>query len=513
MMTDQKSMEKTLADKEGELSKLAALEKENKSLKKSLGEALKQIEWLKEQFKLTQAKKFASSTETSQFLQFDLFADQEGEEQDVQEESKETISYTHKKKKVGRQLDTSNLPRERQVHDLSDEEKCCGGCGEQMKRMGEDKSEQLEFIPAQLKVIEHVRPKYTCHDCNTIKMAPSNSSAIKKGMAGNSLIAEVVVNKYEWHEPFYRQSQRFLSQGAMLPRNTMVNWALQASECLAPISQALWEQLKSIHVLQADETRVKMLDDNKTGFMWCYHSCDPNNRFVLFAYADSRASQVPEKHLADYKGILQTDGYSGYNSFRASESVINIGCFAHCRRKFVDVVKISGNKTGKAHQAVSDIGKLYEIERNIKELSVEERKAIRQEKAKPILDKFNKWLRDALEKTPPKSKLGQAIGYALNQWDYLYEYINHGEVDIDNNGVENKIRPFALGRKNWLFVGNQRGADAAALYYSLIQTCKLHDISPRAYLKYVLGHTDALRRKEIDAKELLPQFIDKTKLG
>jgi transposase len=291
-----------------------------------------------------------------------------------------------------------------------------------------------------------------------------------------------------------------------------VNWVLSLYEVLSPLVKAMWEQLKDTRVLQADDTRVKMLATNKQGFMWCYRGCDPDKTFVIFSYNGSRTGTVPSEHLKDFKGILQTDGYSGFNELRTKPCIISVGCFAHCRRKFVEVIKVSGNATGKANEAVKTIERLYEIEREAKGLSFSERHSLRQEKAKPILEGFKQWLITSSEKVGEKSKLSQAIHYALNQWDYLSAYINHGEVEIDNNWCENQIRPFALGRKNWLFVGNQRGADAAALFYSLIQSCILNNIEPRKYFNYMLKHVKEMRIGTIEAKNLLPQNIDVKKL-
>ncbi len=232
-------------------------------------------------------------------------------------------------------------------------------------------------------------------------------------------------------------------------------------------------------------------------------------RFVIFDYHLSRGAEVPTTRLVNFQGKLQTDGYSGYNTLRDREDIENFGCFAHCRRKFNDAKKVAGNSTkGLAAQAIKTIAKLYRIEKKIKSYVPKEKKAYRQEHAKPILKAFFKWLTENQPKVLPKSKLGDAFTYALNQWSQLSAYADHGEVHIDNNLVENLIRPFALGRRNWLFVGNERGGHAAALLYSLIQTCKLNNINSRAYFEYILNQVPKLRRGEIEAKSLLPQFIE-----
>jgi transposase len=488
------------------------LEEENKKLKQELSEATAKINWFTEQFRLMQARKFGRSTEQSSVIQFDWLPETLEEASATEpEEDKSTGILLRKTKSQGRRIDTSKLQRGRIVHDLP--EACCPSCQGDVIKMGEDVAEQLEYIPGSLKVIEHVRIKYSCRPCDTIKMAEKPPAPVPKCMAGASLLTEVILSKYQRHIPMYRQSQILLSEGIDIPANTLVNWGLSLYEVLAPLAKAMWEQLKNTDVLQADDTRVKMLATDKQGFMWCYRSCDPEKRYVIFSYNESRAGKVPSEHLKDFKGILQTDGYSGFNELRIKPGIINIGCFAHCRRKFVEVIKVSGNATGKANEAVKIIEKLYEIEREAKGLGFSERYALRQEKSKPILEGFNQWLKSSAEKVGTKSKLSQAVHYALNQWEYLSAYINHGEVEIDNNGVENQIRPFALGRKNWLFVGNQKGADASALFYSLIQTCILNEIEPRKYFNYLLRHVKEMRVGTIEAKDLLPQNIDVRKLS
>lgn len=481
--------------------------------KKELEKSKEQIRWFEEQFKLYKQRQFGKKAEQLKALNavqldlFDILEEATSVEEQVAE--KETITYTRNKKSCGRKLNTANLPREVELHDIAD--KHCECCGNELEKIGEDRSEQIEYIPEQLKVIEHIRPKYTCRHCATIKSAQKPEAPLAKSMAGASLIAEIILKKYHYHLPLYRQSKIFHQQGLDLPDNTLGNWVMQAGGLLEELNEALWQQIPVSKVLQADETPVNVLTENKQGYMWCYHGYTKDNRFVIFEYSNSRSGTVASNRLKDYQGILQTDGYSGYNELRGKENIINIGCFAHCRRKFAEIVKIS-KQTGKAHVAISYIKQLYKIESESQNIAAEARKKVRQEQAKPILDKFKEWLEKSLPQSPPQSAIGKAISYALNQWKYLYEYVNHGDVPIDNNLVENQIRPFALGRKNWLFAGNEKGANVAALFYSLIQTCLMNNINPRNYLIYVLKQVHKLRRNEINPASLLPQFIDKNLL-
>jgi len=486
-------------------------------LKANLEEAEKKINWFMEQFKLSKQRQFGKKNESSEYLQLNLIFDEDEESAEALEVSEElsateTITYSRKKKTVGRKIDTSKLPREVINHDLSLDQKHCDKCGKELEKFGEDRSEQLEYIPAQIKVIEHVCAKYSCRCCETVKTASKPEKPIAKSMATPSLIAEVIIKKYSHHLPWYRQSKIFAQEGIDIPANTICNWYLQAGEVLEPLREALKAQLNNTDVLQADETPVKVLKGNIRGYMWCYHSCNPKNRFVLFEYNDSRSGKVVSDNLRDYQGILQTDGYSGYNGMRSKDNVISLGCWAHCRRHFADVVKIS-SKAGKAHEVMKWISKLYQIESEAREqrLSFAERKKLRQERSPIILQTIC----DLITKTSPptKSALGKAITYASNQWKYLIKYVDYGEVEIDNNWIENQIRPFALGRRNWLFLGNERSANIAAFFYSLIQTCILNDIDARKYLNYVLNQTGKMRRNEIDSTSLLPQFINRDLLA
>lgn len=493
---------------------IALLAKENLQLKLRLESAEKKIDLLIEQNKLLRQRQFGKKTENSKQLELELVFDEDetlNQDEAETEEPKvtETVTYTRTKKTTGRKIDTTNLPREQIIHDLSDADKCCGQCGKELVKFGEDHSEQLEYIPATLKVIEHISYKYTCRHCETVITAAKPQMPIAKSMAAPSLITEVIIKKFEHHLPWYRQSKIFTQDGLDIPANTICNWYLQAGEALEPLKKALFAQLDKIHILQADETTVKLLKEDLKGYMWCYHSLEPNNRFLLFEYNDSRGGAVVNNTLSNYQGLLQTDGYSGYNELRHKDGVINLGCWAHCRRKFAEIVKIA-TSAGKAHEVVKWIAKLYAIEAEAKALCLDftKRKALRQQKAKPILDKIHGLVSQAKPST--KSALGAAITYTLNQWLYLIKYIEHGEAEIDNNWCENQIRPFAVGRKNWLFLGNERSAHIASFFYSIIQTCRINQIDPRKYLIYVLSQAGNIRLGTVKPTDLLPQFIDKS---
>ena len=445
-------------------------------------------------------------------MQGELFDENLQPEETTDEEPElETISYERKTtKKKGRLIDTSNLPKETIVYDLPEKDKTCD-CGCELHKIGDDVSQQIDYIPASLKLIEHVRAKYSCRACQTIKSAKKPESPLGKCMATERFVADVIIKKYEQHLPLYRQSQILEQNGATIPDNTLGNWVMNAADVLSPIGDALWQQLDNTNILQADETTVKILKPDKKGYFWGYHSYKPDNRFITFEFNLSRSGDIPSHRLKNYSGILQSDAYGGYNSLRAKPNVINIGCWDHARRKFADTIKVCNNNTnGVAGTLMKFINKLYKIEKEAKSLTYEQRYNLRQEKSKLILAELKKSYMKI--SAPPKSLLGKAITYLNNNWDELTEYIKHGEAQLSNCWIENEIRPFAIGRKNWMFVGNEISANKAALIYSIIQTCKMNSINAKNYISYILQQGHKLRRKEIDPVKLLPQFIDKSLL-
>ncbi len=316
-----------------------------------------------------------------------------------------------------------------------------------------------------------------------------------------------MINKYRYHLPFYRQSKMFAAHQLSIPDNTLAGWAMGGAEQLSPLGEAMWDQLKLTRALQVDETPVKILNPEKKAYMWLYHSYLPGQRFVIFDFSLTRAASAVNERLATYEGLLQTDAYSGYHTQRKRKAIVSFGCWDHARRKFADVIKAAGNnKSGKAGKMLEKIAKLYDIEKNIKSLPADERQSIRQQESAPTLAALRSFLWKI--NAPPKSLLGVAVTYCKNQWDDLVRYVDYGDAQISNCWVENQVRPFAVGRRNWLFVGNENSAKKAALIYSLIQSCELNNIDPRAYLVYVLNQVHRMRRKEVNPAVLLPNTID-----
>ena len=479
-------------------------------------EKIKQLEeknqYLLEQFRLAQHKQFGKSSETHAG-QGELFNEAEQIIDEVPSEEKET---THKKNnQPKRQALPKDLARETIVVDLTDEEKVCDCCGHDLHQMGEKKSEQLKFIPAEVKVIETVRPQYSCRHCEKtdtkvqIKIAAVPSQPIPKSIATASLLSQIITSKYQYSLPLYRQETMFKQHGIELNRKTMSEWMIKCSTLFKPIIEQLHQHLLRQPVVQADETTLKVIREDKNKcYMWVYCSGtdSPNDNaiknIVLYDYQVSRAGSCAVDYLNGFEGYLQADGYAGYEQVDAEL----IGCMAHARRKFVDAQTAEPkNKSGRANLAVRKIAKLYRIEKEIKDLPANEKFKIRQEKSKPLLNDFKKWLDKSIQQVLPKSAIGKAIQYSLNQWDKLSGYIKNGDINIDNNRAERAIKPFVIGRKNWMFCTTASGANASAILYSLIETAKANGLTPFNYLMFLL---EELPNQPEDLEHLMPWNVE-----
>jgi len=403
-----------------------------------------------------------------------------------------------RKKRNGRRRLPEDLPRERVVHDVPEGERTCSCCGEAMQPFGEDTTEELDFVPAQLLVREHVRPKYSCRTCQEgVKQADLPPRPIEKGRPGPGLLAHVLVSKYVDHLPLYRQSRMFERHGVELHRSTLCDWVRVCAETLRPVVALLKQGIVASRVTQADETPLLVLDKRNRGrrhlgYLWAYRGPEGE---TVYEYRPTRGGEGPREFLKDFEGKLQTDGYQAYDGL--SPKIVEVGCWAHARRKFVQA---QASAPAQAKEALDLIRGLYRVERKAKGLPAEERAALRREEAAPGLaalrQRLEAWQPDVL----PKSPLGEAVGYAIRQWPTLERYLDDGELDIDNNAIERAIRPVALGRKNWLFCGSEDGAHRAATLYSLIESCKAQGVEPFAYFADVLARTATAT-----ARELLPR--------
>lgn len=399
------------------------------------------------------------------------------------------------------------LPRVEVIVDLTDEDKICDCCQNPLHQMGESSSEALEFVPAHIKVIKTIRPKYACRQCEkdgiegVVKSAVMPATPIPKSIATPSLLSQIITCKYQFGLPLYRQETMLGDIGIELSRQTMSSWMLRCAELLSPLYQRLKEALLSQSVIHADETPLKVINaDKATSYMWLYccgddKSSDKTN-VVLFDYHNSRAGQCAVDFLDGYSGYMHVDGYKAYEQTGA----ILVACLAHIRRKFIDA-KGNNKKTGKADVALNLIGKLYGIEQYIKDKTIDEKFKLRQEKSKPIVDELYQWLMKHEDKVPPKMALGKAINYAINQFKKFERYLEDGGLNIDNNRAERAIKPFVIGRKAWLFSNTSSGANASAILYSLVETAKANGLVVHDYISHCLQHI-AEQPNNLDA--LLP---------
>ena len=402
--------------------------------------------------------------------------------------SVQTIEYTRKKKEnsseklhTGRMRLPASLPREQVI--IEPTEDVSGWI-----KIGEEITEELERIPGKLFVRQYVRPKYARPDGEGVVMAELPARPIDKGIAGPGLLAQIIIDKYTDHLPIHRQIQRFEREGIKLPASTLTDWISATCTLLGPLYEMLRKEVLSCTYLQADETPIKVLDKNKKGtthrgFHWVYHA--PQERLVLFDYREGRGREGPTECLKDFKGYLQTDGYVVYEDFASKLGVTLLSCMAHARRKFDEA---KDNDLARASHVLTEMQKLYALERQAKEngLSIDELLLLRQQHAIPVLDNLKTWMLENYKTVLPKSAIGQALNYSLQRWDKLSLYTTNGRLQIDNNLVENAIRPVAIGRKNYLFAGSHNGARRAAMLYSFLGTCKMNNVNPFDWLRDVL---------------------------
>ena len=377
-------------------------------------------------------------------------------------------------------------------------------CGCQLKRIGEDVSEKLDYVPGEFTVERHIRGKWVCTSCETLIQAPIPPQVIDKGIPTAGLLAQVLVAKYADHLPLYRQERIFGRAGLEIPRSTLAEWVGACGVQLQPLVDALRHALLEHGVLHADETPVSMLAPGKKkthkAYVWAYCTTAFSDlKATVYDFAPGRAGEYARTFLGDWQGKLVCDDYAGYKA-GFGQGITEIGCMAHARRKFYDLHE--ANKSELAARALDYIGGLYEIERDTKDQPPDKRQQIRQTKAKPLADALHQWMLAHRQKVPDGSGTARALDYSLKRWTALTRYLDDGAVPIDNNRVENQIRPWALGRSNWLFAGSLRSGQRAAAIMSLIQSAKLNGHDPYAYLKDVLTRLPTQKNSAI--AELLP---------
>ncbi len=401
-----------------------------------------------------------------------------------------------------------HLPRKEVRLDVESHE--CPGCGGRLHAIGEATSEMLDWVPAQLRVVRIRRPKYGCRACGTIHQAPAPERIIAKGLATPGLIAQVLVSKYCDHTPLYRQAQILARHGARIERSTLASWVGGACWWLEPLQARLAAHVFASTKLFADDTPIPVLDPGrgrtKTGRLWVYARDDrpwagPDPPAAVYFYSPDRKAERPAAHLESFQGVLQVDGYAGFETLAESEEVVLAACWAHARRKFYDFRQATGSPI--AEEALRRIAELYAVEKAIRGQGAEARRLAREAESRPLIAAMKPWLEDQLRRVPPRGGLAEAIRYALARWPALCRFLDDGRIELDNNPVERAIRPVALGRKNHLFAGSDGGGERWAMVSSLIATAKLNDVEPYAYLKDVLERmTDGHPVNRLD--DLLP---------
>jgi transposase len=398
------------------------------------------------------------------------------------------------KRRPARRPLPAHLPRHQLVHAAPSVCPCCSGL--RFRKLGEDKTESLERVPAQWIVVVHVFEKLACRTCDTIVQAPAPSHPIARGRAGPQLLAEIAFAKYRAHQPLNRQRDIYANEGVDLEVSTMADWIGATAATLMPIRDAIETHVMAAERVHTDDTTVPVLAKGQctTGRLWTYVRDDAPfggkaAPAALFHYSPNREGEHPQKHLAGYTGIMQADAYSGYNALyvegRKPGVILEAACWSHGRRKFFELARLQ--KAPIAIEAVRRIDELLAIEREINGLAPEQRLAVRQERARPLVDEFEKWLRTERKKLSTKSPLAKAMDYSMKRWCAFARFLDDGRICMTNNAAERAVRGIAVGRRNWTFCGSDSGGHRAAVFYTLIETCKLNDVDPRAWLADVLA--------------------------
>ncbi len=491
-----------------------------------LDEQRSRIAQLEEWVRLLRSQRFGRSSERASSDQLGLFneAEQTADAVPLASDGGEAVVPVpaHERRRAGRRPLPDWMERVEVLHDLSEAEKICAADGTPLVEIGREATEQLEVIPMQVFVRRHVRPKYACPKCHAgVKIAALPPQPIPRSLASPSLLASVAISKYADGLPLYRQEAMLVRGGIDLSRATLAHWMVALGDLVQPLVNLMREEILGSGYVQCDETTFPVLKEpgktaSSPGYLWVLHGGARASPGVIFEYAPSRSSAVAKQLLEEFAGTLQTDGYAGYDELGARPGVRHLGCFAHARRHFVDALKGQprsrsgrrGPKVSVAEQGLAQIQALYAIERTLREATPEQRARVRAERAGPVLEKLRAWLDASRDRVPPQSLTGKALGYLDRQWPKLVRYLEDGRAEIDTNQVENAIRPFVIGRKNWLFADTVRGAHASANLYSVIESAKACGLEPFAYLRHVLSELPQATTLE-QIERLLPQRVDR----
>jgi len=486
------------------------------SQEEQLTQQAQRIEALEQQLRLMLSKQYGRKSEGIPASQLALFDDDSTDEASQSEsEVNDNITVSYNRKRGKRSKIKAELERRPVHYELSEADKQCE-CGSELKEIGSVSSEQYEYIPAQVIVIEHIQHQYACPCCEgQLILAKKPEQPLPKSNAGASLLAHISTTKYVDGVPLHRQETQLARLNIDLNRNTMARWLIQLATKFIPLMNLLEDAIRAGPLIQCDETPFQVLLESgrkatSQSYMWVRRGGALGQEVVLYRYDQHRSSSVAMELLSDYEGYVQCDGYSAYSCLE-SKGMTLVGCMAHARRKFNDALNALGKKESaqrtKAAKAIRYFKQLYAIEAQQKHSCDAERYLARQEQAIPILEEFKTWLDQQAHSVLPNSQLGKAVRYTLNQWPKLIRYCDKGYLPIDNNADERAIRPFAIGRRNWLFSASTDGAHTNARFYSLIETCKLHGHEPYAYLTYVFKELAAAQSVE-DFEALLPWQLD-----
>ena len=478
----------------------------NEELRAEIEQLRQQVQWLMEQFRLAKHRQFGPSSEQTSYDQMSLFneAEQTSDLADPEPTITEVKAHSRKKARLTTDKLPKDLPVETVVHELPEDKRVCSACGNPLHKMGEDIREELKIIPAKAVIVRHVRFIYSCRHCENcsdhvpVIKADLPEPVIKGGFASPESVAHIAVQKFVMGSPLYRQEREWAQNGILLSRQTMCNWLIKACKSwLEPIYEEMKRRLCEREVLHADETTLKVLHERgKTSqsksYMWLYRtSGEAKHQIVLYDYQQDRKYSHPKTFLKDFSGFLHTDGYDGYH--KLSDQITVVGCWAHARRKFDEALKAlpkDKRSSSDAAKGISDCDRLFHLEKQFALLSPKERQKKRDDQSRPLVKAFFEWT-DSLHALP-KSLLGKAVYYAQNQRKYLKTFLLDGRLEISNNRAENSIRPFVIGRKNWLFSNTENGAKSSAIYYSLIVSAKENGLIPFEYLKWIFANAPNL---------------------
>ena len=474
-------------------------------LKQELAETQVKLNWYEEQQRLNAERRFCRSSEKQDHGQLTFFNEAEvtvdsAKEEEKEEPTLEEVTYKRRKKNRSRKDNLENLPSETIEYKLKDDEKVCECCNGELHEMSKQTKQQLKIIPAQFKVINHVQYIYSCRNCEkndvkaNIKKASMPELVLPGSIASPSAIAYVISQKFVDSMPLYRLEQHFARFDLVLSRQTMSNWLLKSTEqWLSIIYESLHQEIVKRDIIMADETTLQVLKEDdrapdSKSYMWLYRTGRDGPHIILYEYQTTRAGKYPQRYLQNFSGFLCCDGYAGYHKV---ENVTLIGCWAHARRGFTDALKAMPsthkdlNVTAK--KGLEYCSKLFAIERTLENVSSQERFEERLRQSKPVLDEFYDWLKYHKPRVLPKSMLGKAINYCLNQWNKLIGFLEDGRLEISNNRAERSIKPFVISRKNFLFCNTPRGANVSAIAYSIVETAKENNLNPFEYLKYLFN--------------------------